>query len=292
MSERKQTRSQRAAAQAKSDVQSVGKLGADAAKSGAYLYPIYGLIYFLRNPKLFNSVRVALYRGVMWSICITVGMFIVTYLPQVAVLSVVSGPLAFIAAVPIVLAESYAITNVLLKSFLLAGATDKLFDAVLVNKGLSSLVERGREVNSTRGGGAVLGKSLLKPISSKFSTEGLVRYVLTLPLNLVPAVGTIFFLFFNGRSSGPAALNRYFQLKGFDKQEKKAFVDQYHPGLTSLGAAQLALGLVPIVGTIFTFSNAVGAALYAVDLEKTSSEGGEAGGKDTQQVDLGNHDEL
>ncbi|SGY13346.1 BQ5605_C010g05840 [Microbotryum silenes-dioicae] len=281
MSERKQTRSQRAAAQAKSDVQSVGKLGADAAKSGAYLYPIYGLIYFLRNPKLFNSVRVALYHGVMWSICITVGMFIVTYLPQVAVLSVVSGPL-----------ESYAITNVVLKSFLLAGATDKLFDAVLVNKGLSSLVERGREVNSTRGGGAVLGKSLLKPISSKFSTEGLVRYVLTLPLNLVPAVGTIFFLFFNGRSSGPAALNRYFQLKGFDKQEKKAFVDQYHPGLTSLGAAQLALGLVPIVGTIFTFSNAVGAALYAVDLEKTSSEGGEAGGKDTQQVDLGNHDEL
>ncbi|SCZ89986.1 BZ3500_MvSof-1268-A1-R1_Chr9g10663 [Microbotryum saponariae] len=281
MSERKQTRSQRAAAQAKSDVQSVGKLGADAAKSGAYLYPIYGLIYFLRNPKLFNSVRVALYRGVMWSICITVGMFIVTYLPQVAVLSVVSGPL-----------ESYAITNVVLKSFLLAGATDKLFDAVLVNKGLSSLVERGREVNSTRGGGAILGKSLLKPISSKFSTEGLVRYVLTLPLNLVPAVGTIFFLFFNGWSSGPAALNRYFQLKGFDKQEKKAFVDQHHPGLTSLGAAQLALGLVPIAGTIFAFSNAVGAALYAADLEKKSSEGGEAGGKDTQQVDLGNHDEL
>ncbi|SCV69956.1 BQ2448_1350 [Microbotryum intermedium] len=288
MSERKQTRSQRAAAQAKADVQSVGKLGADAAKSGAYLYPIYGLFYFLRNPKLFNSVKGPLYRGVVWSIGITVAMFIVTYLPQVAVLSVVSGPLA----VPIVLAESHAITTVVLKSFLLAGATDKLFDAVLVNKGLSSLVERGREVKSTRGGGAVLGKSLLKPISSKISTEGLVRYVLTLPLNFVPAVGTIFFLFFNGRSSGPAALNRYFQLKGFDKQEKEAFVDQHHPGLTSLGAAQLALGFVPVAGTLFTFSNAVGAALYAADLEKKSSEGGEAGGKDTQQVDLGDHDEL
>lgn len=122
-------------------------------------------------------------------------MFVLTYFPQVAVLAFISGPLgklllkscvdpralqtdfvpirpylAFIAAVPLVLAESYFITNILLRSLLLSGATDKVFDAVLVQKGYSDLVERGRSIKTSKNGGKSLGKALLKPLSSKFST--------------------------------------------------------------------------------------------------------------------------
>lgn len=130
-------------------------------------------------------------------------MFIFTYLPQVGVLAFISGPLAFIAAIPLVLAESYAISTFLLRSTLLPGATEKIFDAVLVQKGYGDLVERGRTLKSGRGGGTVLGASLLKPVTSKFSTEGLVRYLITLPLNFIPGVGTAVFLFLNGQSAGP-----------------------------------------------------------------------------------------
>lgn len=130
-------------------------------------------------------------------------MFIFTYLPQVGVLAFLSGPLAFIAAIPVVLVESYVVSLFFLRSFLLPGATEKIFDAVLVQKGYGDLVERGRTLKFGRGGGTVLGASLLKPVTSKFSTEGLVRYLVTLPLNFIPGVGTAIFLFLNGQSAGP-----------------------------------------------------------------------------------------
>lgn len=130
-------------------------------------------------------------------------MFIFTYLPQVAILALITGPLAPIAALPVIFGEIYVISNFLVRSFILPGATEKIFDAVLVQKGHKELVERGRTLKSGRGGGTVLGKSLLKPVSSKFSTEGLVRYIITLPLNFIPGVGTAVFLFLNGQSAGP-----------------------------------------------------------------------------------------
>lgn len=57
-------------------------------------------------------------------------MFFFTYLPQVAALAFVSGPLAFIAAVPLVLGESYLVINFLARSLLFDRAGVDLFDAV------------------------------------------------------------------------------------------------------------------------------------------------------------------
>lgn len=40
-------------------------------------------------------------------------------------------------------------------------------------------------------------KGVSKPLS-RFSKEGLLRYIVSLPLNLVPMVGTVLFLLYNG----------------------------------------------------------------------------------------------
>lgn len=103
------------------------------------------------------------------SAIVIVLMSVFTYPPQVALLAFVSGPLAFIAAVPAVLAESWLIITFLNKAFFVKDASEKVFDAVLAQRGYSDLVEKGRTVRKS-GGGLVLGKSLLQPISSKFST--------------------------------------------------------------------------------------------------------------------------
>lgn len=206
---------------AKEDITAISSVTGEALSSGAYLYPLYvqhtllvllrrlqplhsyGILYFGRNPKLLEGVYPVVYKSAVWSIAITVAMFLFTYLPQVGVLAFISGPLAFLAAIPVVLAESYFITSFFIRGTLLPGATEKIFDAVLVQKGYGDLVERGRTLKSGRGGGTVLGASLLKPVTSKFSTEGLVRYLVTLPLNFIPGVGTAVFLFLNGQSAGP-----------------------------------------------------------------------------------------
>lgn len=101
-----------------------------------------------------------------------------------------------------VLAETYTIILFIHRNFLSSAISERIFDAVLVQKGHSDLVESGRSL-SKRGGSVELGKSILKPVSSKFSTAGMVRYLVTLPLNFIPAVGTLIFLVLNGRKAGP-----------------------------------------------------------------------------------------
>jgi len=194
-------------------------------------------------------------------------MFFLTYLPQVAVLAFVSGPLAFIAAVPLVLGESYVLIMFFTKGFLLGPAGLDLFDAVLLQKGCTDLVEKGRQVTTSGGKTKQLGKLLGKPLS-RFSTDSIVRYVLTLPLNFVPVVGTAFFLGFNGYKAGPGYHARYFQLKGYDKEKRNVAVSKRRGAYTAFGTISMVLGLVPVVSIIFTFTNQVGAALWAADLEK------------------------
>jgi len=222
------------------------------------------------------------------SAIVLAAMFILTYLPQVALLAVVSGPLAFIAAIPAVLAESYVIITFISKTFINPQASVTIFDAVLAERGCTALVEKGRSVRKSGGGALVLGKSLLKPIGGKFSTEGLVRYLISLPLNAIPGVGTAFFLYYNGSHSGPAAHARYFQLQGLPKEAQKSFVEQRRGAYTAFGATSLLLGMIPVVGSIFAFSNAAGAALWAADLEKAKGSGaGADGDAGTKSVEIG-----
>ncbi|BGP40754.1 hypothetical protein JCM10449v2_004719 [Rhodotorula kratochvilovae] len=270
---------------AKDDVAALSHLGADAITSGGYLYPIWGIVYFARHPKLLDSLKPLIVRSLSLSLVTISVLATFTYLPQVAVLALVSGPL-----VPLVLAEAYFVILFLHRTFLTPAVSERIFDAVLVQKGHSALVEKGRALNK-RGGSVELGKSILSPVKSRFSAQGLVRYFVTLPLNLIPGVGTAIFLLLNGRKAGPAAHERYFQLKQLDKQARQAFVEKRSAAYTSFGAASLLLGLIPVFGPVTAFTSAAGAALWAADLEKRNS-GGELGGKD-EVVDVGvGHVEL
>lgn len=186
----------------------------------------YGLVYFARHPKLLESLKPLMVRSLSISLVTVSVMATFAYLPQVAVLAVISGPLgaspsalprllapfahfarslvmtAFVAAIPLVLAESYFIILFLHRTFLTPAVAERIFDAVLVQKGHAALVEKGRALNKS-GGSVTLGKSLLSPVARKFSAQGLVRYLVTLPLNLIPGVGTAVFLLLNGRKAGP-----------------------------------------------------------------------------------------
>lgn len=120
--------------------------------------------------------------------------------------------------------------------------------------------------------------------------EGLIRYILTIPLNAIPAVGTAFFLLLNGSSSGPAYHNRYFLLKQFTQAQKQEFVDQHRGAYTSFGTVALGLGMIPVVGMLFNFTSAAGAALFAADLEKQGTRSGVR--DEIEPVKMGSSTEL
>ncbi|KAK4688815.1 hypothetical protein P7C73_g1312, partial [Tremellales sp. Uapishka_1] len=261
-------------------VKEVGAVAQDAVVSGAWAYPLLGIYYLVSHPTLAKPLLPTLFQGLLMSLAVVAAMFFLTYLPQVAVLAIVSGPLAFVAAVPLVLAETYVVLNFLTKTFLLGQAGTDLFDAVLLQKGHSTLVERGRQVNSSGGKSKQLGKVLTKPLS-RFSTDNIVRYVLSLPLNLIPVVGTVFFLGYNGLKAGPGYHSRYFQLKGYDKDKREAAIQKRRGAYTAFGTVAMLLNLVPVVSILFVFTSSVGAALWAADIESKGK-----GGSAPQEVEV------
>ena len=64
----------------------------------------------------------------------------------------------------------------------------------------------------------------------RFTIGHLVEYVILLPLNLIPFVGTLAFLVIQGRLNGPGWHTRYFQLKGFDGAAKDKWIKDHKGG--------------------------------------------------------------
>ncbi|KIK63956.1 hypothetical protein GYMLUDRAFT_161497 [Collybiopsis luxurians FD-317 M1] len=239
----------------------------DALLSGAWIYPFHGIIYFVSHPSLYRAVQPVLAKCLLISGGITGAMFFFTYLPQVAFLALFSGPLAFAAAAVLVLGESYGLVVMATKMFILEDAQDKIFDAVLLQQGHEALVSSDRRIETRRSGIKTVGKSLTKPLSL-FSKDGIIRYIISLPLNSVPVVGTTIFLLYNGQKAGPRYHARYFQLKGTNVQDRQAIIAKMKGAYTAFGAVALALNLIPVGGLVFNFTSTVGAALWAGDLEK------------------------
>jgi hypothetical protein len=113
-------------------------------------------------------------------------MFVFTYVPQLAVLVFVNGPLAVFTTVLLILSESATIVSFVSKNYLLQDAILDTFDGTLVARNTTNLVSAGREVKGGQGDAIQrLGKALKKPFS-RFSVNELVRYFMYLPLNFIP----------------------------------------------------------------------------------------------------------
>jgi len=215
-------------------------------------------------------------------------MFAITYIPQVALLTLFNGPLAVFTTVLLVLSESSTIFSVLSKNFLIDEALIDTFDSTLVSRNQTTLVSKERQVKSGSDPVAKLGKLVSKPFA-KFAPSAIIRYFMYLPLNFIPVVGTVLFVILQGRKFGPTAHARYFQLKQMKKQEKERFIDErkaayarsvrlrvviFRPlTLHSFGIPAVLLELVPIAGIFFSFTNTVGAALWAADMEQGVQSG-------------------
>jgi hypothetical protein len=72
---------------------------------------------------------------------------------------------------------------------------------------------------------ARLGK-LAKTPFARFTPKAIIRYLIYLPLNFIPVVGTLIFIILQGRKFGPQAHARYFQLKKMNNHRQEEFVEQ------------------------------------------------------------------
>ncbi|KAF2271192.1 hypothetical protein CC78DRAFT_528103 [Lojkania enalia] len=239
----------------------------DAVQSGAYVYPIKGIVYFFTHRSLWKPLAEKLLPTISLGVGVTMLMFAVAYVPQAAILTIFNGPLAILTTVLLVLSESSTIFSVLSKNFLVDEALIDTFDSTLLSRNLTALVSTERQIKSGNDPVAKLGKIVKKPFQ-RFTPKAIIRYFIYLPLNFIPIIGTILFVILQGRKFGPTAHARYFQLKQMGKKERDAFVDQRKAAYTGFGVPAVLLELVPVAGIFFTFTNTVGAALWASDMEQ------------------------
>jgi hypothetical protein len=157
-----------------------------AARSGAYLYPIKGIVYFVSHRALWKPLLSRLAPAFSLSLGVVTFMFFFTYLPQLAVSVFVNGPLAVFSTILLVLSESSTLISLISRQFLVADALLDTFDGTLVAKGQINVVKGGRQLHA--GGDSIerLGKVLKSPFE-RFSPKALIRYVMYLPLNFIPS---------------------------------------------------------------------------------------------------------
>lgn len=136
-------------------------------------------------------------------------MFIFTYLPQLAILVFLNGPLAAFTTILLTLSESSTLITLLSRTFLLQDALVDTFDGALLTRNQAAVVAEGRQLKGGNFNDPIgkLGKLLKSPFE-KFTPKALVRYVMYLPLNFIPVVGTVMFVLLQGRSRGTSVHGR------------------------------------------------------------------------------------
>ncbi|KAK3191181.1 hypothetical protein K4F52_002769 [Lecanicillium sp. MT-2017a] len=264
---------EKAQAVLKEDYGKAKSVAMDAVKSGSYLYPLKGILYFLSHKSLWKPFRSCLGPYLTLSVSVVAGMFTLTYVPQLAIQVFVSGPFAVVTTVLLVLNESSAIINAVSRGWLLQDSILDTFDGTLVARGATAVVGEGREL---RGGGASgdpmkrLGKVLKSPFE-KFGPTAMVRYLMYLPLNFIPVVGTLVYVYMQGRNRGRMIHDRYFQLKQWSKAQKAQWQQKHLGPYTGFGLVATMLEMIPVASIFFTYTNTVGAALWAADIEAAST---------------------
>jgi uncharacterized protein involved in cysteine biosynthesis len=114
----------------------------------------------------------------------------------------------------------------------------------------------------------MLGQPTQSAVYSPFSFRQIAEFILFLPLNFIPVVGTPAFLILTGARAGPLHHWRYFKLRGLTRKERNAEIKSRRLKYTWFGSVALLLQLVPILSMFFLLTTAAGSALWVVKLEE------------------------
>ncbi|KAF8636251.1 hypothetical protein AX16_011021 [Volvariella volvacea WC 439] len=88
-------------------------------------------------------------------------------------------------------------------------------------------------------------------------------FILDLPLNFIPGIGTQLFLCLQGYHLRPLHHYQYTQLLGYDNAMHKAHIQHNCLQYSLFGLAHVTLQMIPVLNIFFLFATGAGAALWA-----------------------------
>ncbi|KAJ4398817.1 hypothetical protein N0V85_006188 [Neurospora sp. IMI 360204] len=240
--------------------------------SRAAAYPIQGIYYFLRHPEFYPVFLGRLLPLSIISFLVYLILFTFAFIPQLLFLMIFQGKAgAWFNAIVLVLGEGHVVIQGLFEGFFVDEAQVDIFDATLINHGLTDLVAPHRLLfpdapTSVK----MLGKPTTKAEFQPFSLKQIIELIVFLPFNLIPYGGTVAFLMITGSRYGKLSHHRWFQLRGLSKKEMKRERSYWSWEYTWFGTIAMVLQLIPVLSFFFLLTTSAGAALWVTDLEERS----------------------
>ncbi|TFK73818.1 hypothetical protein BDN72DRAFT_761017 [Pluteus cervinus] len=247
----------------------------------SFIYPIYGIPYVLSHPSLYPILLSRVAPLLVVSITTITLLFVFLYLPHVAILALFGQMFPMYYAGIMILQESAGVVSILAEAFFTEQQIIDVFDMTLLERtgkeglrvgeemvGRVRVLER-REVRENGARGEwVLGKYRVYPyLKFKESFKCSVLFLVELPLNLIPVIGTPLFFLLQAYHLGPLHHYHYFQLMGWDDATRKEYIRQNRWKYIAFGLVHVLLQLIPVFNIYFLFSTGAGAALWASKAE-------------------------
>ncbi|TID14483.1 hypothetical protein CANINC_004771 [Pichia inconspicua] len=178
----------------------------------------------------------------------------------------------FVAAIPTIVQTCYFIINFINKNFILPKALKRLFDHV-INEHLKlkyNKLPRGVLNPYLPGfyGETFVGKGLRTCFKIAGPIIWISRLIICFLINLIPFLGPFLVILIRAQRSGFNKHKRYFHLKGYSNAQVFYIWINSKAIYFFFGVTTLLLESIPFVGYLFIFTNAVGAAFWAGDIEK------------------------
>lgn len=113
---------------------------------------------------------------------------------------------------------------------------------------------------------------VLQPKATESTMRQYIRIACTTPVMALAPVGPIIFAYLNGFGSTATLLDHYLVQKDLKQpSDREAWYQLHKTELRMFGTVVFALNLIPIANWLFLFTNTVGAALYAADIERNGT---------------------
>ncbi|KAI9599133.1 etoposide-induced protein 2.4-domain-containing protein [Syncephalis fuscata] len=219
-------------------------------------YPIQGIAYFLVHPALWAKCFCAFFIALVVALGSLAGSF--TAMPFIAhalIRANCPSGLAWTVSVVVALLMS-ALILLIAVLIIIPALAESMVDYVWHDKGLPL---SDRPDACCRGCAADCGLCCTQSIIS------IILLIITFPLNAIPIAGTMVFCYVNGWMYAWEKQTRYHvEVKGWDFKQSRAYAVRHWRAYAGFGMVCYFLQLIPIANIFFSFTNAVGAALWSV----------------------------
>ncbi|KAH3662245.1 hypothetical protein OGAPHI_005493 [Ogataea philodendri] len=232
-------------------------------QSGAAQFPIQGVIYFFQNPQLWPLYLRMVPPILIVHVSVFLSVFSTLFLLNVSAAMCCCGPFGLLVGAGITAQEANFITSYILDNYLIPRPMDSLFDTVLCQEGMESVVIPGKlkRVVGPSFGDRLWETSLWTTVTFPSDIYSTLRPV---GLSFIPVFGPMALSFNGAVAKGNSFEKRFYRLSRLRGRQVKYLIKEREGDYWSFGFVANILESVPLLGTFFYFTNQIGGALLAV----------------------------